>query len=64
MKYMKIPLDTVQKIVDYLVKQPWAEVNELLSHLQRAKIEEMEEADGDRSVDDKAGSSEPDAESG
>ncbi len=61
MKYMKLTVPLVQKLVDYLVTKPWAEVNELLTLLQRTKIE-TEEADGDRCVNDETGSSEQDAE--
>ncbi len=64
MKYMKLPVSSAQKVVDYLVSKPWAEVNELIALIQRSPIEnETEEPDGDRCVDDKAGSSEPDPES-
>ena len=64
MSYIKLTKDSAQRLVNYLVTRPWAEVNDLLVMLQRASQEtEMEECDGDRCVDDKAGSSEPDSES-
>lgn len=49
MKHMKLPMPVAQKIVDYLVSKPWAEVNDLLAMMQQAEVinEEKEEPDGD-----------------
>ncbi len=62
MKYMTLRMDSAQKVVDYLVSKPWAEVNSLLLLLQQSEVTEKEDCDGDRCVDDKAGSDKPDAE--
>ena len=61
MKYMELSMPVVQKLVDYLVTKPWAEVDNLLSALKQAPVKEKEEPDGDRCLNDKTGSSESDS---
>ena len=50
-----------ERIFQYLMTKPWAEVNPLI--VDWLKEKRMEDSDGDRCLDDKAGSSEPDPES-
>lgn len=57
MKYVKLTVGDAQKLMDYLVRRPWAEVNQLIGTIQRSVNEEKEEPDGDRRLNDKAGSS-------
>ena len=63
MKHMELPMPVAQKLVDYLVAKPWAEVNDLLTALRLAPVKETEEPDGDRCLNDEAGSSKSDSAS-
>lgn len=56
MKYVKLTIEDAQKLINYLVSKPWAEVNDLLSMIQRA-AKTKEEPDGDRRLNDETGSS-------